>query len=103
MYPHERSLVKEMSKTKKFVLLGINSDSSPAKLRAAAKREDLTWPMIFDGGGTDGPVATKWGVRGWPTIYVIDADGVIRARDVRDAEMTKVVEGLVKEARSGKR
>jgi peroxiredoxin len=103
MYPHERSLVKEMGKTGKFVLLGINSDSTPAKVRAVVKREGLSWPMLFDGGGTDGPVSTKWGVRGWPTTYVLDAQGVIRARDVRDEEMTNAVEELVKEARAGKK
>jgi hypothetical protein len=103
MYPHERSLVKEMAKTKKFVLLGINSDPTPAKLRDVLKKEEITWPVIFDGGGTDGPIATRWGVRGWPTIYVLDAKGVIRYEGPRDEELTRAVKALVDEARSGKR
>jgi peroxiredoxin len=99
MYPHERSLVKRLAE-EKFTLLGINSDESPEKYAAAAKREDLTWPVMFDGGSTNGPIATKWGVRGWPTIYVIDAKGVIRFRDVRGDQMDAAVDQLLAEAKA---
>jgi peroxiredoxin len=96
MYPHERSLVERL-KDEKFTLLGINSDETPEKFAAAAKRESLTWPVMFDGGSTDGPIATKWGVRGWPTIFVVDAQGVIRFRDVRGEQMDAAVDELLKE------
>ncbi len=101
MYPHERSLVKKLA-GQPFVLLGMNSDATPAKLAQAVEREKLTWPMLFDGGGTGGPIATKWGVRGWPTIFVIDAKGVIRDRDCRDEEMEKSVMRLLAEMRRGR-
>jgi peroxiredoxin len=96
MYPHERSLVKKLAK-ERFVLLGVNSDETPTKLRAAMKRENLTWPVIFDGGGIAGPISTKWGVRGWPTTYVIDKRGVIRFKNVRDESMTSAVKQLLAE------
>lgn len=99
MYPHERSLVSRM-KDEKFTLLAINSDASPEKLADAVKREELTWPMMFDGGSTDGPIATKWGVRGWPTTYVIDAKGVIRFKDVRDEQMDAAVDQLLAEMKA---
>ena len=101
MYPHERSLVDEM-KGEKFTLLGINSDSTTTRAKAAFKREKITWPVIFDNGGTDGPIATRWGVRGWPTIYVLDAKGVIRFIGPRDEELTKAVKQLLAEAKSKK-
>jgi peroxiredoxin len=90
----------EEKKKQKFTLLAINSDSSPAKLRAVVAREKLTWPMIFDNGGTDGPISTKWGVTGWPTTYVIDAKGVIRFKDVRDESMSNAVDALLAETKS---
>jgi len=96
MYPHERSLVKRLEK-EPFVLVGMNSEESPEKFAAAARRESITWPCFFDGGGTDGPIATKWGVTGWPTTFVIDAKGVIRYRDVREADMDKAVDALLAE------
>jgi peroxiredoxin len=98
MYPHERSLVKKLEK-EPFVLLGMNSEETPEKFAEAAKREQITWPCFFDGGGTDGPIATRWGVRSWPTTFVIDAKGIIRYRDVRDEAMDKAVEELLQEMR----
>src|SRR5262245_44536026 len=102
MYPHERSLVEDL-KDEKFTLLGINSDSTIAKAKSAFEREKIVWPVIFDNGGTSGPVASRWGVRGWPTIYVIDANGVIRFQNVRGEKMTEAVKQLLEEAKTAKR
>jgi peroxiredoxin len=99
MYPHERSLVKRLA-DEKFTLLGINSDTTPEKFGDAAKREQLTWPVMFDGGSTGGPIATKWGVHSWPSIFVIDAKGVIRFRDVRGEQMDAAVDQLLAEAKA---
>ena len=96
MYPHERSLVARM-KDKPFVLLGVNSD--PKKnILAAMKREKITWPFFWDGGNTNGPIAKQYGVRGWPTIYVLDHKGVIAAKGPRGEALDKVVDELVKAA-----
>jgi len=96
MYPHERSLVTRY-KDQPFAIVGVNSDKSLETLQDAMKRNELTWTSFFDGGGTNGPIAIRWGVRGWPTIYVIDAEGVIRAKDVRgdalDAALAALLEG----------
>ena len=64
---------------KPFALLGINSDTEQ-RYRAALKEGGITWPSWFDGGSPGGPIATKWSVEAWPTIYVLDARGVIRGR-----------------------
>ena len=97
MYPHERSLVKKYE-NQPFAIVGVNSDDSLETLRKVMKEKDLTWTSFFDGGGTGGPIATQWGVRGWPTIYVIDHVGVIRAKNVRGAELEHWIEKLVREA-----
>ena len=77
MYPHERSLVEEY-KNQPFAIVGINSDKTLQHLRSLMKEKDLNWPTFFDGGGTGGPIATKWGVRGWPTVFILDHNGVIQ-------------------------
>jgi hypothetical protein len=97
MYPHERSLVKRM-RGKPFALLGVNSDTDPKKLREVMKKEGITWRSFWDGGGTEGPIATRWNVSGWPTIYVIDHKGIIRAKQLRDSSLDHMVDKLVKEA-----
>jgi peroxiredoxin len=105
MYPHERSLVKTME-DKPFVLLGINSDKSKDVLKKVIADEKMTWRSWWDGGNTSGPIATKWNVHGWPTLYVVDHKGIIRHKWVGspgDKEMDKAVHKLVKAAEDAKK
>jgi hypothetical protein len=100
MYPHERSLVKRLE-NKPFALLGINSDHYKAKLKEVLKKEQITWRSWWDGGTTNGPIARKWNIQGWPTIYVLDAKGVIRYRNVRGKELDEAVDKLLQEMENG--
>jgi hypothetical protein len=96
MYEHERSLVKRLE-GKQFALLGINSDSNREQLKKVMEKEKITWRSWWDGGSTNGPIATKWNVSGWPTIYVLDHKGVIRYKGVRGEAMDQAVDTLLKE------
>jgi hypothetical protein len=95
MYPHERSLVKKLQ-DKRFALLGINSDPEKEQLKEAMQKEQITWRSWWDK-TTSGPIATEWNVHAWPTIYVLDQKGVIRAKNVRGEAMDKVVDNLLEE------
>ena len=90
MYPHERSLV-EKYQDKPFVILGINSDASRETVTRVSIKEKLTWRSFWDGGSTDGPIASKWNVTAWPTVYLIDHKGVI----VRQVGMTEEDKELI--------
>lgn len=94
MYPHERSLVAKYADAP-FAIVGVNSDGDMEKIRAICKEKELTWPSFFDGGGTDGPISTQWGVRGWPTVYVLDHEGVIRSTSGRGPKLDKILEELI--------
>jgi hypothetical protein len=94
MYPHERSLVEKL-KDKPFALLGVNSDPKD-RLRAAMESEHITWRSWWDGGSPGGPIAQRWNVHGWPTIYVIDKRGVIRHKNYR-GDLEQVVQPLLDE------
>ena len=102
MYPHERSLVKRLN-DKPFVLLGINSDRDKDDLKKAMEKENITWRSWWDGGSTEGPIAKSWNVRGWPTIYVLDANSVIRYKGVRQKAMDKAVDSLLEEVAKNKK
>ncbi len=95
MIPHERSLVAEL-KDAPFALVGINSDPKDV-LRDAMVKEGISWRSFWDGGNTSGPIASAWNVSGWPTIYIVDAKGVIRAKDLRDEAMAAKVKELLAE------
>lgn len=100
MLPHERALVKRLEK-EPFALIGINSDGPADELKKILAEQAITWRQAVDV-STDGPWATRWNVQGWPTIYVLDAKGVIRYRDVRDEEMDRAVEALLAEMKAAK-
>src|SRR5262245_18820191 len=100
MLPHEKALVKRLS-GEPFALIGINSDGTAEELRKILAQNDITWRQAVDG-STDGPLATRWNVQGWPTIYVLDAQGVIRHRDLRDQELEDAVVKLLEELKGKK-
>jgi hypothetical protein len=97
MYPHERSLV-ERYKDKPFALVGVNSDEDKEQLKKRIAEEKITWRSFWNGPqGTDGPIAKAWNVRGWPTIYVLDAKGVIRFKHARGKDLDEAIDQLLKE------
>lgn len=100
MYPHERSLVKRLA-GKPFALLGINSDRDREALKEVMAKEEITWRSWWDGGSTRGPIANQYNVSAWPTIFVLDAKGVIRYKGVRGEAMDKAVDTLLAEIENG--
>ena len=100
MYPHERSLVKRLE-GKPFALIGVNSDDSRDTVKSAIASENLTWRSFWNGGGTDGPISQAWSVRSWPSIWVIDAKGIVRFKNVRGHAMDEAVDQLLKEMGAG--
>lgn len=65
------------------VYLGINGDRTRAEGQATAQRVGMTWRNLWDGPeGPVGPVASTWRVaeRGWPSVFVLDRKGRIRAK-----------------------
>ncbi len=95
MLPHEKSLVKRLQ-SQPFALIGINSDGDADKVKKILKDRELTWRQAIDG-STSGPLATKWNINSWPSIFVVDAKGVIRYKDVRGEGMDKAVDELLAE------
>src|SRR5262245_36606502 len=103
MYPHERSLVKRLE-NRPFALIGVNSDPNKDALKKVLETENITWRSFWNGpNGTRGPISEAWKVRGWPTIYVLDGNGVIRYRDVRGEAMDRAVDELLAELDKGKK
>ena len=95
MYPHERSLVQRL-KNKPFVLFGINASDEPELLKKLVADGVLTWPFWVD--GDSGPIVSEWRVQAFPTIYVIDHQGVIRFKDLREESLDQAIDSLLVEA-----
>lgn len=96
--PHERELVKRF-RDKPFVLLGVNSDLDKQSLKGELDRHGITWRSFWCGPkGTDGEIPRRWNIHAWPTVYVLDDRGVIRAKDVTGPALDQLLETLIAEA-----
>src|SRR5262249_44211273 len=104
--PYQRELVKRLQ-GRPFVFLGVSGDDNRAKLGEWLAKEPIPWRSWWDHqDGNDkgqGPIARAWNIRPWPTVYVLDARGVIRYRDVFEKDLDAAVDVLLKEIdRAGK-
>jgi thiol-disulfide isomerase/thioredoxin len=104
MYPHERSLVARLA-DKPFVLIGVNSDPDRKQLAPILVKEKITWRSFWNGGSTNGPISAAWGIRGWPSLFLIDHKGVIRhAYNINGspgpAVLDKAIDDLVRQAQT---
>ncbi|HEY5297534.1 MAG TPA: TlpA disulfide reductase family protein [Verrucomicrobiae bacterium] len=77
MVPSEVRLAERM-KGKPFTLVGVNGDGIRDDAKHAVEKEKMTWPSFWSIKGPDGPIPTSWNVSGWPTVFVLDSNGVIR-------------------------
>ena len=94
--PHERELVERL-KGQPFALLGVDCEPNKDTARGVMARERMTWPNWFDGAAGTGPIAKRYHIRGYPSVFVLDARGVIRGRDARGVGLDQVVDKLLEE------
>jgi thiol-disulfide isomerase/thioredoxin len=117
MVPHERALVEKYA-GRAFAIVGVNGDFIPeenfkmtgadgkpiddsAKVKSSVEKNGITWRSFRNG---NYHVGVTWNVRSWPTIYLIDDQGVIRSKwkgDPGEKELDAAVEKVVKAAEAG--
>lgn len=105
LVPVERALTERM-KGKPFTMIGVNGDGILPDARRAVEHEKMTWPSFWNGkDGSHGPITSAWDVSDWPTVYVIDAGGIIRFKfegygDPTSNMLNGSVDELMKELKS---
>jgi len=85
---------------KPFTIIGVNSDldrgTSLDEIRSIVKEKSLTW-RSFQNTSPEVKISTTWNIRGWPTTYLIDKDGVIRYKNLRGDALDEALEELMAE------
>jgi peroxiredoxin len=94
--PDEKKLVDHFG-ARPFVIIGVNGDEDKEVARKTAAEKGITWRSFWNN-GPDGPITKEWNLRGWPTTYVIDAEGVIRDCDHQGPILNDLLEHLVHQA-----
>ena len=105
-YPYQRAML-DIFDENDVALLGVNSDAMLETIVQAKEDEGLDYRTWWDGHSqpdaetvaAEGPIATEWGVRGWPTIYVLDDEGVIRFVNKRGGALIDAVDQLLRDQR----
>ncbi|MBN1588198.1 MAG: TlpA family protein disulfide reductase [Pirellulales bacterium] len=67
-------------KGKPFAIIGINGDTDQATITRALATHDITWRSFRDKQPQGPAISQQWNVYGWPTLYLIDQKGIIRAK-----------------------
>ena len=99
MIPHEREM-NEKLKGKPFAFISISGDDTKEKLTSFLEKEKMPWVHWFaDRKG----ILKDWNIRFYPTMYILDHKGVIRAKGLRGEELEKKVNELVVEAEKAKK
>lgn len=99
--PFERELA-ERFKDRPFAILGINCDQDLNAARKAVETEQVSWPNWSDP-FTDagpGPISERFHIHGFPSTFVLDGAGIIRAKGARGDVLHKQVESLIGESKS---
>ncbi|MFZ4608435.1 MAG: TlpA family protein disulfide reductase, partial [Gemmataceae bacterium] len=91
MIPHEREM-NEKLKGKPFAFISISGDDTKETLTSFLEKEKMPWVHWFaDRKG----ILKDWNIRFYPTMYILDHKGVIRAKGLRGEELEKKVNELV--------
>ena len=74
----EEDSINAISKDHTIITIAMSSGSE-AQVKAYMDEKGLSFPVVLD---EDGAIASRFGVRGTPTSFVVDADGRIRFSEV---------------------
>jgi hypothetical protein len=92
----EVPLLKELDKryANQAVIIGVSVDINVERVDRVMKEKAITWPILADGLGFEGPIAKAYHIQGTPEVFVVDGEGKIFAR----LGSAKPLEAKLKEA-----
>lgn len=89
-------LVKEyqLYKSKGFQIVGVSLDSKKERWLKAIEKDGLPWENLSDLNGIDNKAALIYGVEALPDNFLIDENGIIVARYLRDDNLKRKLKEL---------
>ena len=76
-------------------IVGISTDESVDRVDRGVTEKGMTWPILSDGRGFDGPIPTAYHVQGTPDLFVLDGEGRIVRRFTSAKEIETTVAPLL--------
>ena len=96
--PHLQTLVKR-HEDDPFVLIGINYGDDEKAYRKGLKDFKVSWLSAFAGKSGNSKIVEMFNVQGFPTYYLIDAEGKIVGSDLSGHAYDKKIAELVAQAK----
>jgi thiol-disulfide isomerase/thioredoxin len=99
MIPHERQM-SERLRNRPFAIVSISMDAKKETLANFLAKNKMPWPQWWVGSNSD--LAEDWNIEYYPTVFVIDAQGIIRIKGVTGNDLDEAVMALLRQM-EGKR
>lgn len=74
--PHHRKMMEDFA-GRPFTIVGICCGDEKEQAAKTMAKEKMTWPSFLDGDLGEGRICQQWNVDAIPTVYLLDANGVI--------------------------
>ena len=93
-FPHLKELYSKTDRTK-FEIIGIAGQSSFDGIKKLIDKHEITWPQIFS--DDTNKIIEDYEIRAYPTVFLIDTEGTIIAKDLRGNELEEKILSLIKD------
>ena len=91
----------EKFKSQGFRILSVSGDDAglTSRLKKIIEDHAVTFPVIYNGKGSNGPLMLKNRVIGFPSAFLLDRRGRVRYTDLGGKELERRVSQLLAEPR----
>jgi len=76
-------------KDKGFTVLGVSADKDKQAWLEAIASDKLPWAQVWDPSGRRNPIIIQYGVKGIPSSFLIDPNGIIIDKELRGDKLEK--------------
>ena len=75
-----------------FEVVGISSDRDREDLEKFVREREIPWVNLFEDGAGEHPMATKYGIRAYPTPILVNREGIVVSTQARGERLMPLLE-----------
>lgn len=83
-------------KSKGFEIVGVCLDMDLPPVAEYIQTHKVPWPQIYEGKGLESPAAIQYGVISLPTMFLVNAQGIVESRNTSVQDLKLQLPGLLK-------
>lgn len=89
--PHLKETYDAFAADERFVMIGLSLDHHAADLKKFIREKGVPWKQGALGDRAKTPLPSDYGVEGIPSVFLIDPEGKIIAKDLRGPAIRSAV------------